>query len=160
MPIRPGSVWTPSRQPWDPWIDTPPFIPFKIATSAEWAVSGKHTAIEDSLNQLVKAWSGRNWQTIILLTRELFKVEITLFSAERNDDGKIEFKKLHRQPCKVLLSVFPQCYTLFWQYVWRLNFHKYHARLPVSLNPLIFFPWFGHRVLCQSACASVWHLWT
>ncbi len=63
-------------------------------------------SMEDSINQLVKAWRGRNWQTIIFITRELLEGKITLVGAECNGGGKIEYKQLHRKPSRVLLSVF------------------------------------------------------
>ncbi len=75
-------------------------------------------SMDDSLNQFVKAWGRRDWKTIIFISREFSDGEISLFSAERNDDGRIDYKQLHKKPCRVLLSVFPQFYTLFWQYIY------------------------------------------
>ncbi len=77
--------------------------------------------MKDSLNELMNAWRGRNWQTIIFLIRQDLDGKITLVSAERNGGGKIEYQKLHRKLCTVLLSAFPQFYTLFWQYVCSLG---------------------------------------
>ncbi len=81
-------------------------------------------AMKDKLNQFVKAWEGRNWQTIIFLTRERFNQEITLYCLHRNDDGSIVYNELHRKPCDLLCFLFPQFYTLFWQYIWPQLFER------------------------------------
>ncbi len=74
-------------------------------------------SVKEKLENFADAWRGRNWQTIIFIITDYGLQEITVFGAERNADGSIEYKEIHRKPWDSILSLFPQLFALFWQHV-------------------------------------------
>ncbi len=74
-------------------------------------------SVKEIFENFVDAWRDRNWQTIIFIITDGIFGEITVFGAERNADGSVEYKEIHKKPSNAILSLFPQLYALFWQEV-------------------------------------------
>ncbi len=71
------------------------------------------------IEELVAAWSDRDWMPILFIRRPSFQVvaDVNMISATHHCDGNIKLEEMHGVSMYKIQLALPQFYTLFWQYV-------------------------------------------